>query len=189
MNKSRFLRSPARMALVGALFLLASLGAAAQTAGTSGASNELYVLPWPSDAGWRQTSRHDNNDVLMIEYANGDRGRATETGSILRIPQARAEGVPLEKAVDASFQQLRRLCTDARLQILDRDTTGAHPWIIYMTTCPTSAAGKPETNVYQMIRGDAGVYICQRSFSTVLTAEAQQQMVAFFKGGKFVREN
>lgn len=180
---------------LGVLLLVAAGSAPAQPKSTEKSSEKstdktMYTLPWPAEAGWHPEGRQEKEGLVFVEFLKGKEtfDNWTEIGSILKLP-LKSNDVSLEAAAQSAFEQHRKMCESATMTILDKSDTGAHPWIIYSVICPKYSNGTSESNIYQIIRDNKTIYICQRGFRLPEISDAQkQEVVAFFKGGSFIQE-
>ena len=123
------------------------------------AKQEVLKIDWPAEYNWKVGSDQDDGKMRMVEVVPGNEtvDNWSIIGSLLVIKGA--VGVPMDAVLDGARAQIMKLDSVAKLTVLERTDTGAHPSILYKIESPTlHDGGKPESQVFYFVQGSTSLF-------------------------------
>src|SRR5665213_127438 len=147
---------------------------------------EGYLLSWPDQEHWKVGSSHDNDQMFMVELTRDSESLTnwTEMGSMISYKGVTGKNV--EEMRDSFFTTTKKSCPNAKLTTLSKDLSAKYPSIIFSIECSGYADGSgPESQVWQVVQGQYGLYVNQRDLKvSIIPEKVKMKFVEFFRTGK-----
>jgi tetratricopeptide (TPR) repeat protein len=151
---------------------------------------ESFVLEWPANEKWKLGSNQENDQMHVIEviHSNETLEKWSEIGTMTTIKNVK--NVPMDKAMDLTYQQSKQNAPNAKLTFIEKDETAEYPWITFTIESPEFTNDKtPESQLWYIVQGKNALYTNFRAVKqATIPAELKDKWIAFFKAGKIVNE-
>lgn len=159
-----------------------------QFCGNEQQSGESLSLHWPENENWKVGSNQENEDMTMLELipSNETFENWTEIGTMMAIKGAK--NVPMDKAMEMKFQDLKKNSPKAKLTFIEKDESVEFPWIIFTIECPKFKNDKnPESQLWYITQGKTSLYINFRAVKqATVPTNLKDKWITFFKTAKIV---
>jgi hypothetical protein len=136
-----------------AIVVLASISSMAQQQG------ENLKIVWPEEYKWVVGSNQEDKSVHMMELIPGNETlqKWTMMGNMLSIKGAK--NVPMDVAVNMTFEQAKQQAPKAKLTVIEKDEKAKNPWVLFKIEAPNFLNDKnPESQLYYIIQGNDALY-------------------------------
>ena len=122
-------------------------------------SGENLKIIWPEEYKWKVGSNQEDKSVHMIELIPGNETleKWSMMGNMLSIKGAK--NVPMDVAVNMTFEQATKQAPKAKLTVLEKDEKAKNPWVLFKIEAPNFINDKnPESQLYYIIQGNDALY-------------------------------
>lgn len=151
---------------------------------------ESLMLDWPESENWKLGSNQENAQMAMLEliHTNETLENWTEMGNMMSIKGAK--NVPMDKAMNMTFEQAKQNSPKAKLTFIEKDESVEYPWIIFTIECPNFKNDKkPESQLWYVVQGKTSLYTNFRAVKKAsISSELKDKWIKFFKTGKIVNK-
>ena len=172
----------------GLLLLLISLCLVGITYGQE--KKEIIKIPWPPEYKWKIGSDQEDQNIRIIELIpeNESIEKWTIIATVVLVKGAR--NVPIESAMNLTFDQAKANAPKAKLTLFEKDEKSVHPWILFKIESPNFKDDKnPESQLYYIIQGDENLYSNLVAMKEkTLSQEFVEKWSGIFKASQLILE-
>jgi len=159
-----------------------------QFCGNEQQDGESLSLHWPENENWKIGSNQENDEMTMLELipSNETFENWTEIGTMISIKSAK--NIPMDKAMEMQFAQLKKDSPKAKLTFIEKDENVKFPWIIFTIECPKFKDDKnPESQLWYIIQGKTSLYMNFRAIKeSTIPENLKKKWIEFFKTATIV---
>lgn len=149
-------------------------------------ANESLVLNWPGNENWKVGSEQENEQMTMVEMIHSDETLEnwTELGTMISVKGIK--NVPVEKAMNMTFEQSKQNAPKATLTLIEKDETSEFHWIIFTIESPSFKNDTtPESQVWYIVQGKSNLYTnCIAVKKAKIPEDLKEKWVKFLKTSK-----
>ena len=151
---------------------------------------ESLLLNWPEEENWKIGDDQENAEQHVLDLIHSDEtiDNWTELGNMTSIKGIK--GVPMEKAMNLMFDQIKQNAPKAKLTFIEKDENTEYPWIIFTIESPSFKNDKtPESQLWYIVQGKQALYTNFRAVKqATIPSDLKEKWIAFFKTGKIVNK-
>ena len=151
---------------------------------------ESLMLYWPDNENWKVGDDQENAEQHVIDLipSNETIDTWTELGNMTSIKGVK--GVPVEKAMELMFEQVKQNSPKAKLTFIEKDEKAEYPWIIFTIEAPNFKNDKkPESQLWYIVQGKQALYTNFRAVKqATIPVNLKEKWTKFFKEGKITNK-
>ncbi|MCL6462756.1 MAG: hypothetical protein I4O51_12925 [Flavobacterium micromati] len=151
---------------------------------------ESLSLHWPESENWKIGSNQENDEMSMIELipSNETFENWTEIGTMISLKGAK--NIPMDKAMEMKFEELKKSSPKAKLTFIEKDENAQYPWIFFTIECPKFKNDKnPESQLWYVTQGKTSLYINFRAIKeSSIPENLKNKWIQFFKTATIVNQ-
>ena len=161
-----------------------------QFCGNNQQDGESLSLHWPESENWKVGSNQENDEMAMLELipSNETFENWTEIGTMISIKGAK--NIPMDKAMEMKFEDLKISSPKAKLTFIEKDENAEHPWIFFTIECPKFKNDKnPESQLWYITQGKTSLYMNFRAIKeSSIPENLKNKWIQFFKTATIVNQ-